>query len=216
MGPGTGSRDTGFLMATHCTCGSPLPEGASFCPRCGRPLLPGVGEPAGDSEVPAYPAGPSPSSDRPAREAWLQAAFLPALGAMFLRLAMGAAGPWLALFSFLVPAGAGYLTVRRFEHRNGRVHRTWEGCGLGALTGLLCFVPSFLMQVGVILVNGKEAVLGSLREQAEGLPAAAEFAGLLEDPTVFAMVIGFGLLFEAIALIGVSAAGGAVAVAASR
>lgn len=87
---------------------------------------------------------------------------------------------------------------------------------MGALTGLLCFVPSFLMQVGVILVNGKEAVLGPLREQAEGLPAAAEFAGLLEDPTVFAMVIGFGLLFEAIALIGVSAAGGAVAVAASR
>ena len=203
------------MTPTHCTCGSPLPARAYFCPRCGRPLAPGVGEPADTAEPAPEPVEIVQLPDGPGRDAWLRAAFLPALGAMLLRLAMGAAGPWLALVSFLVPAGAGYLTVRRFEQGHGNVRSRWTGCGLGALSGLLCFLPSGLLQVAVIVVQGKEAVLGPLREQAESLPAV-DIVGFLEDPAVFAVVVLFGLLFEAVAVIGMSAAGGAIAVRIAR
>ena len=90
-----------------------------------------------------------------------------------------------------------------------------QACGLGALSGLLCFLPSGLLQAAVIAVQGKEAVLGPLREQAEGLPAV-DIVGFLEDPAVFAVVVLFGLLFEAVALIGMAAAGGAIAVRIAR
>lgn len=203
-------------MATYCSCGSPLPEGAYFCPRCGRPLAPGVGEPADPYEQLGEPSAGSPEPARPGKEAYIRAALFPALGAMLLRLAMGVASPWLALFSFLVPGAAGYFTVRLFEQRHAVVRSGWQGCGLGAVAGLLCFIPSFLLQIGVILTEGKEAVLGPMREQAESLPMASDMVEFLEDPAVFAMTVAFGLLFEAIVLVGISGAGGAIAATISR
>ena len=203
-------------MATHCTCGSPLPDGAYFCPRCGRPLAPGVGEPADPSEPLGEPSAGLPEPARPGREAYVRAAFFPALGAMLLRLALGIASPWLALFSFLVPGAAGYFTVRLFEQRHAVVRSGWQGCGLGAVAGLLCFIPSLLLQVSVILTQGKEAVLGPMREQAESLPMASDMVQFLEDPAVFATTVAFGLLLEAIVLVGISGAGGAMAVTIGR
>ena len=195
-------------MATHCSCGSPLPDGAYFCPRCGRPLAPGAGEPADPYEQPSEPSVGLPEPARPGREAYFRAAIFPALGAMLLRLSMSIASPWLALFSFLVPGAAGYLTVRLYEQRHALVRSRWQGCGLGALAGLLCFVPSFLLQIAVILTEGREAVLGPMREQAGNLPMGSEMVEFLEDPAVFAMTVAFGLLFEAIVLVGISGAGG--------
>lgn len=135
---------------------------------------------------------------------------------MFLRLAMGVASPWLAVASFLVPGAAGFVAVRQFEQRHAVEQSGWQGCALGALVGLLCFIPSFLLQVGVIATQGKEAVLGPIRDQAESLPMASEMAQLLEDPFVFAMTIAFGLLLEGVVLVGVSGAGGAIAATAGR
>ncbi len=135
---------------------------------------------------------------------------------MLLRLAMGVASPWLALFSFLAPGAAGYVTVRLFEQRHSVVRSGWQGCGLGAVAGLLCFIPSFLLQVGVILTQGKEAVLGPMREQTESLPMASDMVEFLEDPAVFAMTVAFGLLFEAILVVGISGAGGAIAATTGR
>ena len=135
---------------------------------------------------------------------------------MLLRLAMGVASPWLALISFLAPGAAGYVTVRLFEQRHSAVRSGWQGCGLGAVAGLLCFIPSFLLQVGVILTQGKEAVLEPMREQTESLPMASDMVEFLEDPAVFAMTVAFGLLFEAILVVGISGAGGAIAATTGR
>ncbi len=157
-------------------------------------------------------AGPVPLG----RDAYLRAAFLPALGATLLRFTFGVLSPLLALFSYLVPGAAGYVAVRFFEKRNSSVTRSWLGCGLGALTGLLCFLPSFVLQLSTIMIQGKEGYLGAIREQADDLPMATEMLQILEDPAVFAMVIVFGLVLEGLVLLLVSAAGGALAVTVGR
>ena len=205
-------------MAAYCTCGSPLPSAASFCPNCGRPLRLGVGEAAGPLEAPGYDAvasGPGPEqSGQPAAiglDAYLRAAFLPALCAMFLRFGIGVMSPLLAILSYLIPSGAGYAAVRLFERRQRMVKGVLEGCMLGALTGLLCFLPSLFLQLYVLATQGKEAVLGPIRDQAEVFPMAEDMAALLEDPVLFAITIAFGLAFEAVLLLLVSGIGGAIA-----
>ena len=188
-------------MDSYCTCGSLIPAGASFCPNCGRALRPGA------IEIDHAPAG---------IEAYLRAAFVPALCAMFLRFAVGVAGPLLAILSYLIPGGAGFASVRLFEKRHRRLQSVWEGLGLGALTGLLCFLPSLILQLSVLAIQGKEAILDPLRAQTERFPMAAEMADMLEDPLVFAITIAFGLTVEAVLLLGVAGSGGAIAAKSSR
>ena len=205
-------------MAAYCTCGSPLPSAASFCPNCGRPLGTGVGEGARSLPALGYDAvasGPGiEQSAQPAAvrlDAYLRAAFLPALCAMFLRFGIGVMSPLLAMLSYLIPCGAGYAAVRLFEKRQRMVKGILEGCMLGALTGLLCFLPSLFLQLFVLATQGKEAVLGPIRDQAEMFPMAEDMATLLEDPVLFAITIAFGLALEAVLLLLVSGIGGAIA-----
>ena len=200
-------------MPAYCTCGSPLPDGASFCPRCGRPLSDDVGQPVEASIPPA----PAPIEiERPGLEAYVRAAFVPALCAMLARLAMGMLSPLLGALSYAVAAGAGFVTVQRFERQHAAVSGSWHGFGIGALTGLLCFVPSIVLLGAALATQGRDAILAPIREQAESLPMGGEVSRLIEDPSVFAMVMALGLLVEA-GLLAISAGvGGAVAAARSR
>ena len=201
-------------MDSYCTCGSPIPVAASFCPNCGRPLRPGVVE---TDHAPEAPAPEIHAQSAPTGiDAYLRAAFVPALCAMFVRFAVGVAGPLFAILSYLIPGGAGFASVRLFEKRYRCLQSVWEGFGLGALTGLLCFLPSLILQLSVLAVQGKEAILGPLRAQAEQFPMASEMADMLENPLVFAVTVTFGLAVEAVLLLGVAAGGGAVAAKASR
>ncbi len=210
-------------MTGYCTCGSPLPGSASFCPNCGRPLTPGIGEAAEPRQAPQVhdvatdpPVEESPPRAAVGADAYLRAAFLPALVAMFLRFGLGVMSPLLAMLSYLVPCGAGFVTVRSFEKRQRMVRSVWEGLGLGALTGLLCFLPSLFLQLSVLATQGKEAVLGPIRDQVEQFPMATDVASMLEDPFIFAMTIAFGLTVEAFLLLAVSGIGGAIAATAGR
>ena len=154
-----------LAMDSYCTCGNPIPAGASFCPNCGRPLRPGVVE---VDRVPEPAAPEVLTQNAPTgMDAYLRAAFVPALCAMFLRFAVGVAGPLLAILSYLIPGGAGFASVRLFEKRHRRLQSVWEGLGLGALTGLLCFLPSLILQLSVLAIQGKEAILDPLRAQTE-------------------------------------------------
>ena len=130
---------------------------------------------------------------------------------MFLRFGIGVMSPLLAMLSYLIPCAAGYAAVRLFEKRQRMVKGILEGCMLGALTGLLCFLPSFFLQLYVLATQGKEAVLGPIRDQAEKFPMAEDMAALLEDPVLFAITIAFGLALEAVLLLLVSGIGGAIA-----
>ncbi len=199
-------------MDSRCTCGCLLPVAASFCPGCGRPLIPGIGEPtvAADSIPTPLTATDEPAG--PGKDAYLRAAFLPALGATLVRFVFGALSPLLALLSFLAPGCAGYFAVRLFEKRTPPVNSRWRGCGVGVLTGLLCFVPSFLFQLSTVAVYGRERFLEVVRERTEDLPVATEMLRILEEPGVFTMVIVLGLLIEGLSLLVASGTGGVLAV----
>ena len=132
---------------------------------------------------------------------------------MLLRVVVSVASPLLALLSYLIPGCAGFASVRLFERRHAAVRSSWHGFGIGALTGLLCFVPSLLLQIAVLAQQGREAVLGPLRDQAEGLPMSAELLEILKDPAVFATAVAFAMIFECVLMLGSSGAGGAVAAA---
>ncbi len=200
-------------MDAYCTCGSPLPEGAAFCPRCGRPLVLGVGEPVHRREIEAASGAQGlPGTAGLGAGAYLRAAIVPALCAIFLRFVVGLLNPLFGLLSFLIFGGAGYAAVRAFETRNGAVTGVWRGCGIGALTGLLCFLALLATQVAVIAAEGREAILGQIREQAEALPGASDLAQVLEDPFLFAITIAFSLFLEAVFVLVFSSAGGAIAV----
>lgn len=200
-------------MDAYCTCGSPLPQGAAFCPRCGRPLAPGVGGRLDrwEGEVASVAEG-RPGDAGFGVRAYIRAALVPALFAIFLRFVVGLLHPLFGLLSFLIFGGAGYAAVRAFETRNGAVTGVWRGCGIGALTGLLCFLVLLATQIAVIATEGREAILGQIREQTDALPWASDLARVLEDPFMFAMTIAFSLFLEALFLLVFSSAGGAIAV----
>lgn len=146
--------------------------------------------------------------DGPDWRASLLAAGPPGLAAGCLRLVLGLASPWLALLAFLVPGLAGCLAVIRYRQRYGEISSGWQACAVGALAGLLCFLPSCLLQLTVLATQGAEAILGPMRDQAGWVSMPAETVGLLEDPVVFAIVVTFGLLFDAVVSVGLAAVGG--------
>ncbi len=203
-------------MASNCRCGTQLPDGASFCPGCGRPLRPGIGKPAERPDPRPIASGRSGESGRPSLSECLRAALPPALGAALVRLTFGALGPFLAVLSYLAPLGSGYLAVRFFEKRNRHVKSPWLGLGLGAVAGLLCFVPSLLLQLSALAAQGREGFLKVLGERADEIPFSAEILPILEQPGVFAMAIAFALMIEGLFLLATSGMGGVLAVSSGR
>ncbi len=202
-------------MATRCTCGSSLPPGASFCPGCGRPLIPGLGEPA----VPFEPqAQPEPAPQELTSRDYLRAVGLPAIAGMSLRFLLSALvslfglGLAAAMLGIGVVWLAAYYAVRRFEQRVAPVSGSWHGFGVGALTGLLCYLPTLVTQLAVLGGPGQEAFLEALQEQAQDSPIIAGAATALEDPTVFWGAMALTILVEATVL--VAGAGGFGALAA--
>ena len=202
-------------MVANCTCGSPLPPGASFCPRCGRPLVPGMGEPEVPFELPEQ----SESVPRKlAAKDYLTAIGPPAIAGMSLRFLLSALVSLIGLGFAAAMLGIGvvwlvaYYAVRRFEHRVAPVSGLWHGFGVGALTGLLCYLPTLVTQLAVLGGPGQEAFLEALREQAQESPIIAGAATALEDPTVFWGAMVLTILVEATVL--VAGAGGFGALAA--
>ena len=202
-------------MVANCTCGSPLPPGASFCPRCGRPLVPGVGEPEVPFELPGQPE--SVPRELTAKDN-LRAVGPPAIAGMSLRLLLSALVSLIGLGFAAAMLGIGvvwlvaYYAVRRFEQRVAPVSGLWHGFGVGALTGLLCYLPTLVTQLAVLGGPGQEAFLEALREQAQESPIIAGAATALEDPTVFWGAMVLTILVEATVL--VAGAGGFGALAA--
>ncbi len=164
---------------------------------------------------PPDPPDPDPEPAPVSKQDYVRAAIPPALGAVVLRLAIVALSPALSVLAFAVPGAAGYMSVRLFEQRSAPIGGIWQGCGLGALTGLLCFLPSLVVQLATFAMEGRESVLSALREQEQGSPMVTAALAALEDPLVFALVIAFGIFVEACLLLAVSGAGGALAAKAS-
>ena len=201
-------------MIANCTCGSPLPPGASFCPRCGRPLAPGVGEPEERLE-PTVP--PEPAPRQLTAKDYFRAVGPPAIVGIALRFVVSALallvglGEFAAMLGFGVVWLAAHYAVRRFEQRVAPISGLWHGFGVGALTGLLCYLPSLVTQLAVLGGQGQEAFLEALREQAENSSLIAGAVTALEDPTIFWGALAFTILVEAMVLTAGAGAFGALA-----
>ena len=201
-------------MVARCSCGSPLPPGASFCPRCGRPLAPGVGEP----EVPfERPAQPEETPRELNAKDYLHAVGPPAIVGIALRFFISALVLLVGLGEFAAMLGFGavwlvaHYAVRRFERRVAPISGIWHGFGVGALTGLLCYLPTLLTQLAVLGGQGQGAFLEALREQAGNSPLIAGAVTALEDPTVFWAAFFLTILVEALVLVAGAGAFGALA-----
>ena len=201
-------------MATHCTCGCRLPEGASFCPNCGRTLAPGIGKPAAPPEEPAEEEPPPKKWRR--SEAFLTASVLPALCAIALRVVLVVPSPLYVLLSYLIPAGAGYAAVRIFEKRYVSLPKISLGGALGLLTGMQCALAFLILNSIVILTQGKDVLLAPLRDHPEMSSLAPQVAEALEQPGTFVAAIAIAFFIDAALVVGSAAAGGALAVKLAR
>lgn len=204
-------------MNAHCTCGSPLPEGAQFCPQCGRPLRPGAGQPAESPEVswetPANGRGKAASSGF---QVLLRAAVMPAMAAILLRFFVGVLSPLLNpllnLLSFAFFLGAGFAAVRNHERRHSTEASVGQGCALGALTGAVCVAISWVAQAAILAaLGGRDAFIERIHRETDTMPWASEFSSWLENPAFVAMLFAVALVVEALFTLAFSTAGGALA-----
>ena len=175
----------------------------------------GVGEPEVPLELPTLPE--SAPREVTARD-YLRAIGPPAIVGMSLRFLLSALVSLFGLGIMAAMLGIGvvwlvaYYAVRRFEQRVAPVSGLWHGFGVGALTGLLCYLPTLVTQLAVLGGPGQEAFLEALRQQAQDSPIIAGAATALEDPTVFWGAMVLTILVEATVL--VAGAGGFGALAA--
>ena len=193
-------------MAEMCNCGARLPSGASFCPNCGRPLEPGYAQ----ERVRPEPKLTRQQSVRSGTiPDYLRAAVVPAACAVAFRIVASLAGPVMGAVAIAAMIPAGGVAVKRLSRSITPVTSAWQGFGVGALTGLLCFLPSLVVQVVTHVAQGREPMLEMLQQQAS--PMAGALMSALEDPAIFALVIILGLFVEACGLVVVAGAGGSLA-----
>ena len=193
-------------MDEFCTCGAALPSGAGFCPRCGRPTgtLPEV-----EPDPPAPDA--SPGVDRADKSLGvnaehIRAAVFPAGLAAFL-----SSIPVVGFLCFIWYPLAGFLTVFSVRKRFGAAQADSAGTKLGALTGLLSFVISLVIQALSLLLAGHGEIAQVLQQQAGQFGGGEEIAQLLGNPALLAAALLFGLAVQCAAAVGFCAVGGALA-----
>jgi len=201
-------------------CGQPVEQGVRFCPRCAAPqirvvvaesptLATEIASPAGPATLPASPPVPVLAVATPWSQA-LKPCALAALIASFL-MSLGL-NPFVAMFS------VGFLAV--VFHRQGRpgiALKAANGARLGALSGLLWFAISAILEALVVLIFHKGP---EIRQQL--MSTIDQAASRTNDPQVLAAFARFktpeglevlmilGLIMAFLAAIVLSAIGGAL------
>ena len=193
-------------MDGFCTCGAALPPGAGFCPRCGRP----TGTVAG---VEPDPPPPGASLEPPRNDQFetgkaehIRAAVFPAGLAAFLSSIQ-----YIGFLCFLWTRRPGVVCFFSWRGRGAAAPPVSKGAGLGALTGLLSFVISLVIQALSLLLAGGAEIVQALQQQAEQFGGGEEIAKLLENPALLAVILIFGLAVQCIVAVGFCAVGGALA-----
>jgi len=193
-------------MDLSCTCGERLPPRANFCPNCARPTgnLPPV-EPDPPEEVAIPIPDPAEESEIGSVEN-IRAAVFPAGLAAFL-----ASIPLVGFLCFVWYPLAGFLTVFAFRRRLGSTPPLRKAAGLGALTGLISFVITLVLQAITFLMAGDGEIMEALQKQAAQIGGGDAVAKFFENPAMVGAAIIFGLVLQSIIAGGFSAAGGALA-----
>jgi hypothetical protein len=205
-------------------CGHGVEDGKAFCSQCGAPqirvVMPEVfvePVPAGDGATLAIDHGegasfsgipPNPLPVNLARG--FQPCALAAAVAMGLTI--------LGLNPFVAALGTGFLSVAFSRRRgSGSVIRGGAGAKLGALSGLLFFGASLIVETLAVAVLHKGAELrGEMLDKVQ--QAAARYSGpevqpfldFVKSPDGFAIMMVASVIFGLVAFIVLGSCGGAL------
>jgi hypothetical protein len=207
------------------SCRQSVEDGVPFCQHCGAPQIRvATVEPVLASES----AGAEVQSPRDL-DAYQTSETIPpvslaiqwshALPACALAAAIAAVLMALGLMvPFLAVAGAGFLAVIFYRRRNpGVVIKAAAGARLGAVSGLLCFGMSAILEALAVAVFHKGAVLRdkmleAIQQAASRTsdPQAVAMLDYLKSPAGMAVMIVVVLIFAFVAFIVLSSLGGAL------
>jgi hypothetical protein len=207
------------------SCRQAVEDGVPFCQRCGapqirvatvEPLL--ASESAGAEgqsprDVDAFQSTPQISqvaSPMPWSNALPACALAAAIAAVLM--ALGLMAPFLAV------VGAGFLAVGFYRRRNpGVLIRAGAGARLGAVSGLLCFAMSAVLEALALAIFHKGAVLRekmleAIQQAASHTtdPQAVAMLDYLKSPAGMAAMMVFVLIFAFVAFVVLSSLGGAL------
>jgi len=202
-------------------CGQAVEQGTPFCPHCSAPQI---------RVVIAEPAPPLPyaapsmkdSADLPASQTvpvlalpmeWSASIRPCALAAVVASLLM-----YLGLNPFVAMACAGFLAVLFYRQRRpGIALKTAAGAGLGALSGLLLFAMSSVLEALIIIFLHKgpefrDAVLAKLHEMSSQTsdPQVLALFDRIKTPEGFEFLIIVSLIAAFVAAIVLGGIGGAL------
>jgi uncharacterized membrane protein (DUF485 family) len=196
-------------MPEYCTCGTKLVEEARFCHKCGRPTS---GEPEPVARPPRIYLAPqvvtAASDERVsfANPVVLRIAF--AAGALSILM-----DSLLGVLFILWAMAAGYMAVWMYQRRTGAAISVRSGAKLGWITGVFSIVISTVLVTAGVVMSG-DKLAQELRSQAAAMyghdPKYQEALRLFENPSTFATMIVFMLVFFFVLLSLASVAGGAL------
>jgi hypothetical protein len=207
------------------SCRQAVEDGVPFCQRCGAPQIRvATVEPLLASES-AGAEGQSPR-DLDAFEPTQQVSNVAspiewsnALPACALAAAIAAVLMALGLMvPFLAVAGAGFLAVGFYRRRHpGALIKPGAGARLGAVSGLLCFGMSAVLEALSLAIFHKGAVLRekmleAIQQTASHTtdPQAVAMLDYLKSPGGMAVMMVFVLIFAFVAFVALSSLGGAL------
>ncbi len=201
-------------MPEKCTCGTTLVADARFCHRCGRPtsLTP---EFIADDEPPVIPvvngsaalAGGVPPLQAKftsvpvgfGNPVALRVAVIMSMSIMLLQMI-----PGLNLLFLAWWLGAGWGAVLMYKRMTGMALNVRSGAKLGSITGVLTFLGMTLISALTMVAAGKQ-VLDTMVQQNP------EMKQVVDDPAMLASVFLIVLVLIFCLVVGVCAAGGALA-----
>lgn len=208
-------------------CGQLVEEGRPFCAHCAAPQIRVViAEPvaAAISASLAEAAGPSQNSDvLPASQTvpvlalplqWSQALKPCALAALVASVLMS-----LGLHPFVAMFSVGFLAALLYRQRQPEVElKAWMGARLGALSGLLWFAASAILETAIVLALHKgpeiRKAMTDVVDQAASRtndPQILEVFNRLKAPDGLEFLMIVGIIFSFVIAIVLAAVGGAVA-----
>ena len=202
-------------MPEYCTCGTQLVEDARFCHKCGRPTRP---EPESEQEPPRLILTPPiPASARFAEVSFANPAALRiAFAASALSILLDFS-PFLNFLFIIWSMGAGFMAVWMYHKRTGRPLSVSSGAKLGWITGVFTFVIlAVLVTADALLSGGKfaEEFHNAMTQQMQTTwahdPNYQQMLNTLNNPTTFAALVVFLMIFVFALLSLAAVAGGAL------
>jgi len=208
-------------------CRQAIQDGVPFCAHCGAPQIrvtisapPAQPAPAGDDALPAPDQALTPGS--PGIPAISLAVGWPhAVQPCALAAGVAVVLTFLGLNPFVAALGAGVLAVTFYRRRGpGIAIRAGAGARLGALSGLLFFGMSIILEALAVAVLHKGAEIRSemidkIQQAATRYPApeVQPFLDFVRSPGGLTFLIVGSLIFGFIAFLVLSGLGGALSAA---